>query len=107
VKTRYSILTLAVIVSLSIAPSYAASKSKPKVDYLKLACSAWRVHDATLFTKFLVQLQMQGSKYSQFVKVGFEDMKIHGTDPSLHGADAVRLNQEELERQRILHAYCG
>ena len=86
---------------------HSEAASKPKVNYLKLACTAWKKHDDKQFAKNLVKLQMQGSKYSQFVKVGFEDMKVHQTDPSKGGADAYQMFQDADARYRILSAYCN
>ena len=96
---------MSLLLMAPIAPSEAASK--PKVNYLKLACTAWKKHDNKAFAKNLVQLQMQGSKYAQFVKVGFEDMKVHQTDPSKGGTDAYQMFQDADARYQLLSAYCS
>jgi hypothetical protein len=104
-KVRKIAVMLTFFLAVQITPSEAASK--PKVNNLKLACAAWKKGDNKQFAKYLVRLQMQGSKYSQFVKVGFEDMKVHQTDPSKGGTDAYQMFQNAGERQRILSAYCS
>jgi hypothetical protein len=88
-------------------PENLPPSSPKKSDNFALACAAWSKGDNRTFAEYLALLVKEGSKYQEFVNVGFEHVTPHMTNPNGTGPSVYDLQQNINARNRILSAYCN
>lgn len=88
-------------------PQNLPPSSPKKSDNFALACAAWSKGDNRTFAEYLALLVKEGSKYQEFVNVGFEHVTPHMTNPNGTGPSVYDLQQNINARNRILSAYCN
>lgn len=89
-------------------PQLASKITTPtKSNNFRLACDAWSSGDNRTFAKYLALLLNEGSKYREFVDIGFEHVTPHMSNPNGGYPTAYDLQQNINARNRILSAYCS